>query len=107
MGPCFLKQLYEDSFEGLCIARAVDDDSLTFSIANLSPAYSSHAWYSIVPYSLPIAQTTMTSSVYLTVSLTVERYISVVKPFFRLKNKFSQSSVNLATPGLLFAVLFR
>ena len=81
--------------------------ALTFSIANLSPAYSSHAWYYIVPYSLPIAQTTMTSSVYLTVSLTVERYISVVKPFFRLKNKFSQSSVNLATPGLLFALLFR
>ena len=52
-------------------------------------------------------QTTMTSSVYLTVTLTIERYISVVKPFFRLKNKFSQSSVNLATPGLVFAVLFR
>ena len=30
--------------------------ALTFSIANLSPAYSSHAWYYIVPYSLPIAQ---------------------------------------------------
>ena len=49
----------------------------------------------------------MTSSVYLTVTLTIERYISVVKPFFRLKNKFSQSSVNLATPGLVFAALFR
>lgn len=30
--------------------------ALTFSIANLSPAYSNHAWYYIVPYSLPIAQ---------------------------------------------------
>ena len=30
--------------------------ALTFSIANLSPAYSSHAWYYVVPYSLPVAQ---------------------------------------------------
>ena len=30
--------------------------ALTFSIANLSATYSSHAWYYIVPFSLPIAQ---------------------------------------------------
>ena len=30
--------------------------ALTFSIANLSPAYSGHAWYYVVPYSLPVAQ---------------------------------------------------
>ena len=51
-------------------------------------------------------QTTMTASVYLTISLTVERYISVVKPFFHLKNKFSRSSVILAAPGLVFSLLF-
>ena len=30
--------------------------ALTFSIAKLSPAYSSYAWCYIVPYSLPVAQ---------------------------------------------------
>ena len=61
--------------------------ALTFSVANLWSEYAARAWYYVVPVSLPLAQTTMTASVYLTVSLTVERYVSVVKPFFHLKNK--------------------
>ena len=99
--------------------------ALTFSVANLWSEYAARAWYYVVPVSLPLAQTTMTASVYLTVSLTVERYVSVVKPFFHLKNKlgaasvisscvshglarcrFLRSSVILALPGLLFSVLF-
>ena len=64
----------------------------------------------------------MTSSVYLTISLTVERYFSVVKPFVRMKNKYSsplysknwsfpvfrclRSSVFLAIPGIVFSVFF-
>ena len=35
--------------------------ALTFSIANLSPAYASLAWYYVVPYSLPIAQVSLLS----------------------------------------------
>ena len=77
--------------------------ALTFSIANLCEEYAKKEWNYIVPYSLPVAQvrdpfilifnivlhsqTSMMSSVYLTISLTVERYFSVVKPFFRMKNK--------------------
>ena len=48
----------------------------------------------------------MTASVYLTISLTVERYFSVVKPFFQMRNTFTKSSVCLATPGLIFSILF-
>ena len=67
--------------------------ALTFSVANLWSEYAARAWYYVVPVSLPLAQTTMTASVYLTVSLTVERYVSVVKPFFHLKNKLGAASV--------------
>merc|ERR1711970_1685197 len=80
--------------------------ALTFSIANLSYAYASHTWHYIVPYSLPIAQSSMTGSVYLTISLTVERYFSVVKPFFQMRNKWLRSSLSLAMPGIIFSFLF-
>ena len=48
----------------------------------------------------------MTASVYLTISLTVERYFSVVKPFFQMRNTFTKSSLCLAIPGLIFSILF-
>ena len=73
--------------------------ALTFSVANLWHEYAARAWYYVVPVSLPLAQTTMTASVYLTVSLTVERYVSVVKPFFHLKNKLGAASV-ISSPCL-------
>jgi len=80
--------------------------AFTFSIANLSYTYASHTWHYIVPYSLPVAQSSMTGSVYLTISLTVERYFSVVKPFYQMRNKWLRSSVCLAIPGIVFSFLF-
>jgi len=48
----------------------------------------------------------MTGSVYLTISLTVERYFSVVKPFKYLRNRYLRSSFALALPGILFSFAF-
>ena len=103
-----LHYIIQNSLGRLLLTLAVTDtihliaSALTFSITNLSEEYAKNEWNYIVPYSLPIAQvgdllfliflilsrqTSMTASVYLTISLTVERYFSVVKPFFRMKNK--------------------
>ena len=41
-----------------------------------------------VPLSETFVKTSMMASVYLTISLTVERYFSVVKPFLQLRNRF-------------------
>ncbi|XP_023320601.1 FMRFamide receptor isoform X2 [Eurytemora carolleeae] len=80
--------------------------SLSFSLKSISQTYRNTVWNLIVPYTLPIAQTTMTASVYLTISLTIERYFSVVKPFYQLRNRWLRSSLILAIPGLVFSLVF-
>ena len=79
---------------------------LTFSLPQLSSAYSSSVWNYLVPFTLPIAQTCLTASVYMTVSLSLERYFSVVHPLYQLSHRWLNSSVLLALPGLLFSVIF-
>ena len=79
---------------------------LTFSLPQLSSAYSSSVWNYLVPFTLPIAQTCLTASVYMTISLSLERYFSVVHPLYQLSHRWLNSSVLLALPGLLFSVIF-
>ena len=62
--------------------------SLTFSIPYLSSDYSETTWMYLVPYSLPLAQTSLTASVYLTISLTMERFFSVVTPFWQFRHRW-------------------
>ena len=60
---------------------------LTFSLPQLSTDYSCSLWPYLVPYTLPLAQTCMTGSVYMTISLSLERYFSVVHPLYQLSNR--------------------
>ena len=64
---------------------------LTFSLPQLSQDYSSSLWPYLVPYTLPLAQTCMTGSVYMTISLSLERYFSVVHPLYQLSNRLSNN----------------
>jgi len=108
----FSQLRHQRAFHRLLLTLALMDtlhliaSAFTFSVANLSYDYASHAWHYIVPYSLPIAQSSMTGSVYLTISLTVERYFSVVKPFYQMRNRWLRSSMCLAFPGIIFSLLF-
>ena len=45
-------------------------------------------------------------SVYMTISLTVERYLSVVHPLLALRHRSTRSCLFLAAPGMLFSLLF-
>ena len=79
---------------------------LTFSLPHLSSRFSSSLWAYLVPYTLPIAQTCLTASVYMTISLSLERYFSVVHPLYQLSNRWLKSSLVLSLPGIMFAVIF-
>ena len=48
----------------------------------------------------------MVMSVFLTVSLSMDRYLSVVHPVFAIQNHCMSSTLFLATPSLLFSFLF-
>jgi hypothetical protein len=51
-------------------------------------------------------QTSLTASVYLTISLTMERYFSVVCPFKQIRNSWMKSPLCLSLPGLAFSLVF-
>ena len=48
----------------------------------------------------------MVMSVYMTISLTVERYMSMVLPLVSLRHRFTRSCLYLAAPGMVFSFIF-
>ena len=53
----------------------------TFALPQLWPLYRNQALIFAIPYLIPLAQITLSSSSFSTVALTVERYISVCWPY--------------------------
>ena len=56
---------------------------IIFSIPLFSNTYlTSGAYFFIIPWALPIAQVGSTGSIYFTVAMTIERYLTVCHPFY-------------------------
>lgn len=108
----FAKLKHQRTFHHLLLILAVVDtvhlvsSSITFSIPFLSESFSNNLWKYLVPYTLALAQTSMTASVYMTLSLTIERYFSVVCPFMHFRKKWMKSTFLLSFPSLLFSLVF-
>jgi len=108
----FANLTHQRTFYRLMLQLAVIDtlfllfSALTFTLPHFNETYASYYWMYLVPYTLPIAQTCMTSSVYMTVSLTLERFFSVVHPLYQLRKRWLKSSVALSLPGIIFSILF-
>jgi len=79
---------------------------LSFSFPTLSQNYYKSTYFYTIPYTLPLAQTSMVMSVYMTISLTVERYMSVVHPLYTLRHRSKLSTLYLSLPGVIFSILF-
>jgi hypothetical protein len=57
---------------------------LIFSIPQFSDNYKeSGVYWTILPFVLPMAQIGLTGSIYFTMAITVERYVTVCHPFYR------------------------
>ena len=59
----------------------------------------------LAPFLVPITQMALSGSVYTTVALTVERYISVVVPFFRQRHNLKAWVFIL--PVAIFVIAYR
>ena len=64
-----------------------------------------HIFVYLAPYLVPLTQMALTGSVHTTVALTLERYISVVVPFFRQRNNLK--AWIFITPVAVLAIVFR
>ncbi|XP_023320604.1 FMRFamide receptor-like [Eurytemora carolleeae] len=109
----FIRQRTQRLFHRLLMQLAVTDtlyllfSLLSFSLPLLYTEFAETLYKYTLPYTLPLAQTTMVMSVYLTISLTLERYISVVHPLLRHRtNGTWKSCFYLSSPPLLFSILF-
>ncbi|TRY70870.1 hypothetical protein TCAL_02903 [Tigriopus californicus] len=77
---------------------------ICFSLPTLSPHFKDKIFIYAVPYVLPLAQICWFGSCYSTVALTVERYIAVCIPFFRLRHNIKLRMYVL--PILIVAPLY-
>jgi len=108
----FAHYKHQRTFYRLMLMLAVVDtlflifSSLTFCLPHLNQHYAEHYWMILVPYTLPLAQTCLTASVYMTISLTAERFFSVVHPLYQLQNRWLRSSLLLTAPGIVFSIIF-
>ena len=64
-----------------------------------------HIFVYLAPYLVPLTQMALTGSVHTTVALTLERYISVVIPFFRQRNNLK--AWIFIVPVAVLAIVFR
>lgn len=86
----FSRQHLQKNFHALMLSLSLFDliyivaMILVFSIKEFSDDYSdSGVYFYLLPYVLPLAQIGMTGSIYFTMAITLERYVTVCHPFYR------------------------
>jgi len=108
----FSRQSRHRTFHLLLLTLAIVDSVYlvclvtTFSLPIVSEVYFRELFVHIAPWSLPIAQVSQMASVYLTMALTLERYLVVCKPFKYIQLESITMFFKLAASAILFATVF-
>ena len=99
------------TFYGLMLVLAIVDLLLIvtcffiFSLPQFSSTYkSSSVWHYTVMWVLPVAQICFTGNTYLTVAVSVERYLAICRPFFHRARSWSTQYFGI--PILSFSILY-
>ena len=86
----FARHTLQKNFHALMLSLSAFDliyitaSILIFSIPQFSDNYKdSGVYYYVLPWVLPMAQVGLTGSIYFTMAITVERYVTVCHPFYR------------------------
>ena len=75
-----------------------------FSFPHVSVLYRDRFQIHLIPYLMPAAQITLSGSSFTTVALTVERFISVCKPYLTVR--YNIRSRHFILPVLIFSLLY-
>jgi len=107
----FSRQSVQKNFHALMVSLSAFDllyilgMILVFSIKELNNDYIvSGVYYYLLPWVLPFIQIGMTGSIYFTMAITVERYVTVCHPFYRVSHSWPAKV--LVIPIVAFAVLY-
>ena len=107
----FTRQSLQKSFYGLMLSLAVFDLIFIitvifgFGIPSLSPEFEDTAiWQSTFFLTRTLANTAMMGSVYFTMAITIERYVTVCHPFYRVSHSWPTKRLVLLL--VAFATLY-
>ena len=92
-----LLAIYDTIFIGLCI--------IVFSFPAVSEAYISNGYHScIAPTAIAFIQISLTGSIYCTVGISIERYLTVCHPFYMARKEWGAK--RYFVPIILFSIIF-
>ena len=77
---------------------------IMFSLPKFSKTFEDGLWYVITPWAIPLIQISLTGSIYCTMAITLERYLAVCKPFYRITREWSARIFII--PIILISVIY-
>ena len=77
---------------------------ICFALPQLSLSYRNNIFIYVIPFMIPLAQITLSGSSFTTVTLTIERYISLCAPYLRYTHGIK--TAHYIVPVLVFSTLY-
>ena len=77
---------------------------MIFGFKKFSKAYADGPWYILVPWAIPVIQISLTGSIYCTMAITLERYLVVCRPFYRISREWSPQT--FIVPIVLISIVY-